>query len=79
MPISRYALLHLFFLCAFVPAFVACSTRPSNSLSDAATEIDWSVWGLETSVDQSETIAGETVMVQCDVQAPADAEDTTIP
>ena len=79
MPISRYALPHLFLLCAFAPAFIACSTRPSNSLSDASTEIDWSVWGLETSVDQTETIAGETVTVQCEVLAPAEVEDTTIP
>ena len=56
-----------------------CSTRPSNSLSDEVSEIDWTQWGIDTQIDHSELVAGTTLTVECSVQAPVDVEEASIP
>ena len=73
-PIAAYT---TSFFCSSV--FTACSTRPSNSLADEVSEIDWTQWGIDTQIDRSELIAGTTLTVECSVQAPVDVEEASIP
>ena len=79
MPISRRLIPQLISLLMIVPVFSACSTRPSNSLADDTTNVDWTRWAIDTLVEETLVIAGSTVNVTCAVQAPLDVEDAAIP